>query len=119
MGGTCKNISTLPCLLSGDLPENWGEPPQLQATDEPWEGAPVEPKQPLTLYSPGKTPRALDGDRVTKLQCVYDQQRRVSKPLTAEGFFFFFFLDPEKYPFDKGFEEKQEYCIPLWNKANH
>lgn len=81
---------TLPCLLSGDLPENWGEPPQLQATDEPWEGAPVEPKQPLTLYSPGKTPRALDGDRVTKLQCVYDQQRRVSKPLTAEGFFFFF-----------------------------
>lgn len=68
---------TLPCLLSGDLPENWGEPPQLQATDEPWEGAPVEPKQPLTLYSPGKTPRALDGDRVTKLQCVYDQQRRM------------------------------------------
>ena len=80
--------------------------PQLQAPGEPWEGAPVEPKQPLILYSPGKTPCALDGDRVTKLQRVYDQQRRVSKPLTAEGFFFFF--DPEKYPFDKGFEEKQE-----------
>lgn len=64
--------------------------PQLQAPGEPWEGAPVEPKQPLILYSPGKTPCALDGDRVTKLQRVYDQQRRVSKPLTAEGFFFFF-----------------------------
>ena len=92
--------------------------PQLQAPGEPWEGAPVEPKQPLILYSPGKTPCALDGDRVTKLQRVYDQQRRVSKPLTAEGFFFLFF-DPEKYPFDKGFEEKQECCIPLWNKASH
>ena len=75
--------------------------PQLQAPGEPWEGAPVEPKQPLILYSPGKTPCALDGDRVTKLQRVYDQQRRVSKPLTAAGFFFFFFCELQELVMDR------------------
>lgn len=53
---------------------------------------PVQPKQHLTSLSPGTAPRALDGDRVTKLQRVYNQQWRVSKASHCWGIFFFFFL---------------------------
>lgn len=74
------------------MPSVWGPPmdrsgPQPQAKPSFAKGSHPCVSS-FLLFSPGKAPCALDGDRVTKLQRVYNQQRRVSKPFTAEGFFF-------------------------------